>query len=172
MSVYPVEAKAIVLLLTADPHLAPPVLAAFEKILGPIEIQSAWHPFESHYYDEELGSNPKRCLVGFKNIFEPWRLPELKKLARKLEKKLQRKINIDPGTVDLFKVVLVSGKGGGQKVVLTKDCHAYTLLRYEKEKWIPFEWTYPDFKSPIYHADLLKIRKSLKSSFHEKRPAH
>lgn len=162
MSVYPTESKAVVFLLTADETLVPSVIAAFEKMLGPVEMQGNWHPFESHYYDNELGSNPKRCLIGFKNIFEPHRLPKLKNLSRKLEKKMKRKINIDPGIVDLFKVVLVSGKGGGQKVALTKNCYAYTLLRYEKEKWLPFDWTYPDFKAPFYHADLLTIRKSLK----------
>lgn len=159
-SIYPTESKAIVLLLTAQPELATKVIREFSKKLGPIEIQSPWHPFHSHYYNEEVGENPQRCLIGFQNIFRPEQLPELKNLARKLEGKT-RAINIDPGYVDLFKVVLVSGKGGGMKVALANNAHAYTLLRYEHNQWHPFPWTYPDFKEATYHEELFKLRRSL-----------
>lgn len=171
VSIYPSESKAVVFLLTSRENLAEKVILPFEKILGPVEHRSLWYPFEqSRYYEKELGPNLKRCVVGFKNIFEPERLVELKKLSQELEQKYSvlgtqysvRAINIDPGYVDFFKVVLASGKSGGQKVALSKDVFAYTLLRFEKGKWIPFEWTYPDFKAQIYHKDLLKIRESLK----------
>lgn len=176
-SIYPPEAKAILFLLTNQIELAQKVIAHFEPILGPLEIQSDWRPFnQSDYYEKELGKNLKRCLVSFKNIFEPHRLAELKQRTTKLEypspyplpqgererERGRRTINVDPGYVDLFKVVLASGKAGGQKVALSKEVHAYTLLRYEKGKWIPFEWTYPDFKESTYHKELLEIRKILK----------
>lgn len=166
-SIYPPEAKAILFLLTAHEELAKEVIAAFEPTLGPVELQSPWHPFHhSAYYEKEMGPNLKRCLIGFKNIFEPHRLPELKQAASDLELRTSnlelRTINIDPGYVDLFKVVLASGKAGGQKVALSKETYAYPLLRYEKGKWHPFEWTYPDFKEAAYHQDLLKIRMSLR----------
>jgi len=164
-SIYPPEAKAILFLLTNQPELVQKVIAHFEPVLGKVEIQSDWYPFDqSNYYEKEFGKNLKRCVVGFKNIFEPHRLAELKEMAVELEQPSPRKINIDPGTVDLFKVTLASTKAGGQKVALSKEIYAYTLLRYEKGKWIPFEWTYPDFKETIYHGDLLKIRESLKMS--------
>lgn len=176
-SIYPPEAKVVLFLLTNQEALAQKVITHFEPILGPIELQSAWYPFnQSDYYEKELGKNLRRCLVSFKNIFEPHRLAELKQLAVELEHLYpsplpsptrgegegKRSINVDPGYVDLFKVVLASGKAGGQKVALAKDVHAYTLLRYEKGGWHPFEWTYPDFKEPTYHKDLLEIRKNLK----------
>lgn len=166
-SIYPSEAKAILFLLTSQEKLAEKVIPSLQKILGPIEHKSDWHLFEhSHYYEKELGPNLKRCLISFKKIFEPSKLAALKKkttlLEKNLSKKDNRKINIDPGYVDLFKVVLASGKAGGQKVALSKDVFAYTLLRFERGVWHPFDWTYPDFKESIYHEDLLKIRESLK----------
>ena len=166
-SIYPSESKAVLFLLTNQEALAQKVIAHFEPTLGPVEIQGPWHDFHhSPYYEKEFGKNLKRCVVGFKNIFEPHRLAELKHQTSQLEKKLSqtedRAINIDPGYVDLFKVVLASGKAGGQKVALAKDVHAYTLLRYEKGKWQPFDWTYPDFKEATYHDELLKIRQILK----------
>ncbi len=166
-SIYPPQAKAIVFFLTNQEKLLPEVLPYFEPILGAVEIQSAWYPFtQSRYYEKEFGSNLKRCLVSFKNIFEPHRLVELKQLAIEIERRTthdaRRTTNIDPGYLDLFKMVLASGKAGGQKVALSHDVYAYTLLRYEKGKWEPFEWTYPDFKEPTYHPDLLKIRRQLK----------
>lgn len=174
--IYPPESKGVLLLLTAKEGLAEKVLPRFEKILGPAVFRSAWHPFEqTRYYEKELGSGLKRCLIGFQKIFRPENLPRLKKLSREIERELGdglsppglamtpgRTINIDPGYVDLFKFVLASGKAGGQKVALTKDVYAYTLLRFEKGKWIPFEWTYPDFKKEeTYHPTLLEIRQSL-----------
>lgn len=166
------QAKAILFLLTQNTALADETILHFEKILGPMEIRGPWHLFENNYYEEEMGLDLKRCVVGFKNLFEPWRLSELKEMTRQCESRFtihdSRTINIDPGYVDLFKVVLASGKGGGQKICVAENVHAHTLLRYEKGKWISFEWSFPDFKSEIYHADLLKIRKSLKESFREK----
>lgn len=167
-SIYPHEAKAIIFVLTNQEKLLQDILPGFEKLAGPKEIQSHWYPFEqSHYYEKELGKNLKRCLISFQNIFKPHRLAELKQLARQLELRHSdtptlRTINIDPGYVDLFKVVLASGKAGGQKLALSEDVYAYTLLRYEKGKWLPFEWTYPDLKEPTYHGDLIKIRNALK----------
>ncbi|MDP2599643.1 MAG: DUF4416 family protein [Deltaproteobacteria bacterium] len=174
------KAKAVLFLLTQNPALADGVIAHFEKTLGPVALRGDWHLFEKTYYEEELGPDLKRCVVGFKNPFQPWHLAELKRECIKIESGLPRplrglamttgrKINIDPGYVDLFKVVLASGKGGGQKICIAENIHAHTLLRYEKGGWIPFEWTFPDFKADTYHGDLLKIRRSLKESVHEKR---
>lgn len=153
--------------MTANERLALPILEAFAKQCGPVEVQSPWHPFtHSSYYEKEMGKSLQRCLIAFQNIFEPHRLPELKKLATELENQTsaQRCINVDPGYVDLFKVVLASRKSGGQKIALTSEVFAYTLLRYEKGTWHPFRWTYPDFKEETYYQDLLKIRERLKLS--------
>ncbi|MBI4125779.1 MAG: DUF4416 family protein [Deltaproteobacteria bacterium] len=161
-SIYPAESKAILFLLTAEEKSAPPALEAFSEILGPVELQGPWHPFtHSHYYEQEMGKNLKRRLIGFKNIFQPHRLVELKDLAKKCEGE-KRKINVDPGYVDLFKVVLASGKGGGMKTALTAETFAYPILRFEKGLWHPFAWTFPDFKEAAYHNDLLKIREGLR----------
>lgn len=175
LSIYPKEAKAILFLLTGpgqnqtadEDARVEKVLPPFVDRLGPVEFQSTWHPFpKSHYYEKEMGPNLKRCFVAFKNIFEPHQLAELKNFSTQAEKKFaegsQRAINIDPGYVDLFKVVLASGKSGGQKVALSEEVFAHTVLRFEKGKWIPFEWTYPDFREATYHEDLLKLREGLK----------
>lgn len=171
-SIYPTEAKAILFLLTNRRDRSEEIIAQFTPILGPVEIQTGWHPFpKGHYYEKEMGPDLERCLVGFKNMFEPWRLAELKTLCHKLEHQhirtsthpYGRIINIDPGYVDLFKVVLASGKGGGQKVAIARDIFAHPLLRYEKGGWIPFEWTFPDLKAPTYHKELLRLRASLRA---------
>lgn len=183
-SIYPAEAKAILFLLTAHQELAEPIIEKFSTLLGPVEHQSPWHPFtHSSYYEKELGPNLKRCLISFKNLFEPHRLAELKRLATEQEKlmthdpstKLRagscRMTNIDPGYLDLFKVVLASAKAGGMKTALTAETFAYPILRFAKGGWHPFEWTFPDFKEETYHRDLLKIRESLKHRLSSTRPA-
>lgn len=166
------KSKAIFFLLTSDEKKADAALQHFESLLGPSEFKSAWHPYpQGHYYEKEMGPNLKRCFVSFKNIFAPHRLAELKQLAIQFESQTstlqdsytpRRQINIDPGTIDLFKVVLASGKAGGQKVALAPGIYAHTLLRFEKGAWLDFPWTFPDFKAPTYHQDFLKIRERLR----------
>ena len=176
--IHPSQCKTIVLLLTNNFPLAEKVIKQLEKKLGPLELQSPWFHFDhTNYYEDELGVGLKRCLLGFKKICEPHRLRELKKFTKRLEKKFGRRpltppsstrgedlrgINIDPGYVDLFKVVLASGKSGGQKVALSKDVYAHPLLRFGHNQWDPFVWTFPDFQSKQYHKYFLNLRQSLR----------
>lgn len=167
-SIYPTAAKAILFLLTNQEGLLKKILPDFEALLGPVAIKSRWFDFpQGHYYEEEMGKNLRRSFISFKKIFEPYRLAEFKKFSVAIEQSLvqnnRRTINIDPGYVDLFKMVLASNKGGGQKVAVAQDIYAHTLLRYEKNEWRDFPWTFPDFKSKQYHEDLSKVRTELKN---------
>ncbi len=162
----PSTCKPVIFFITNAREQLQEVLPAFEEKLGPVLLQSAWFPFHySRYYEEEMGPKLERCFVGFKNNFPPEKLPELKYLSIALEKKTERDnhrtINIDPGYIDLYKLVLATGKGGGKKVALTGDVFAHTFLCFEKKKWVSFEGTFPDFKETHYHEDLRKIRDSL-----------
>lgn len=166
-NIHRTEAKAILFLLTNQKLLAAEVIQQFEPVLGRVNLQSEWHAFpKGHYYEEEMGKNLERQLISFQNLWEPHQLTNLKQQTMLLEEKLslngKRTINIDAGYVDLHKIVLASIKGGGQKVALAPNIFAHPLLRFEKGEWITYPWTFPDFKSPQYHRDLLKIREGLK----------
>jgi len=159
--------KPILLLLTAEPPLAQKVTAAFTALLGPVDFEGPWNRFDqTDYYSEEMGKNLSRCLISFENLFEPAQLGELKKRATQLERELSingnRRINIDPGYLDLFKWVLATAKPGGQKIAVAADIYADPVLRYEKGGWHSFNWTFPDIKAGTYDKELTELRKRLK----------
>ena len=91
---------------------------------------------------------------------------ELKKLADALEQEFcidgKRQINIDPGYLDLFKVVLATHREGGQRIAVAPDIYADPLLRFDNGKWNAFSWTFPDFKSGTYDAELTDLRNRFK----------
>ena len=74
----------------------------------------------------------------------------------------ERPLNLFPGYVDYFKVVLASGKYGGHKIAVSSGCWADFIMTYSKGKWNPTPWCFPDFTSGIYDDDLKEIRRLFK----------
>ncbi len=73
-----------------------------------------------------------------------------------------RKINIDVGYLDMFKVVLASFKGRSNKIYMSEGVWADMILYFEGGDYKSFKWGFPDFKSGIYDNDLKEIRTAYK----------
>ncbi len=130
-----------------------------KNIFGDIEDISGSVDFSkySRYYDKEMGAGLKRFFVFFKNLFPADMIAGFKLKSNALEKKLfrfngdsGRKVNIDPGYIDLSKMVVASTKDATYRVYLHSGIYAQPMLRYYKESFIPFEWTYPDYKDTFF----------------------
>ncbi len=80
----------------------------------------------------------------------------------------RRKVNIDPGYMDLFKLVLASAKFQGQKICLGKGVYADPTLYYDKG-WKSYDWSFPDFKSGRYDEFLAGVRRSYKNKMRNMR---
>jgi hypothetical protein len=74
----------------------------------------------------------------------------------------RRRVNLDPGIMDYDKFVLASAKYNGQKVYLDRGIWADLTLHYEKGRFDPYPWSFPDFKSRIYDGAFMEIRQLYK----------
>ncbi|MEN3046405.1 MAG: DUF4416 family protein [Candidatus Hydrothermales bacterium] len=138
------------------------------KKIGEIDYESPIFDFNfTSYYEKEMGKDIKRIFYSFKDLIDPAKIVEIKYISFGIEKKImdsegKRKVNIDPGYMDFFKVVLVSFKPGGYKIYLDKGVYADITLWYEKGKFKPLLTSFPDFKNNIYEKTFLKIREIYK----------
>jgi len=143
------------------------VISALEEAFGSADYVSQEFPFSStDYYRQEMGTGLLRFFVSFSPLQDPASLPYWKKEAACLEKKWAqgglRRVNLDPGYMDTFKVVLASFKEGGQKIYLGQGVWGDMTLQYRKGEWLSFPWTFPDFAAGTYHSVLDHIRQKLK----------
>ena len=150
--------------------------AALETALDQLTIEwsgvdyrsSAFAFNQTDYYQSEMGTDLQRIIISFSGLALPDCLVTFKKLTDNIEQALSinfhRSVNIDPGYLDLFKVVLASHKARGNKLYLSDGVWADPTLYYEKGEFQTFPWTFPDFKDRRYDTVLLKIRKLYKEA--------
>lgn len=133
------------------------------KHFGEIDFESPILPFvHTNYYEEEFGKDLKRKFVSFNKLIDPCDLPKIKIMTNKTEKKLsrgvKRTINIDPGYLDLSKLILASTKNYKHRIYLNSGIYAEVTLFYEKKSFRPWVWTYPDYQTTEYIAIFNQIR--------------
>lgn len=135
-----------------------------ERRFGKIDSESQSLPFiHTAYYEKEFGKNLKRKFTSFQKLILPHDLPEIKIISNKIEKKMakgiSRIINIDPGYLDLSKLILASTKDYKHRIYLTKGIYAEVTLFYRDKTFHPWEWTYPDYKTGEYIEIFNRIRQ-------------
>ena len=70
-----------------------------------------------------------------------------------------RLINIDPGYVDLAKLVLATTKDYAHRIFLRKGIFAEITLTFRGSSFSVNDWTYPDYRSKEYIDIFNQIRK-------------
>jgi hypothetical protein len=69
-----------------------------------------------------------------------------------------RRVNIDPGYIDAFKVALASTKDAGQRLYLHSGIYAEATLMYFDGAFHGLAYTYPDYLWPATLAFLTSLR--------------
>lgn len=130
------------------------------------EIDYECEPFEfhfTHYYDEEMGLPIFRTFLSFQALIQPEKLVDIKLATNVLEGKFscsgRRRVNLDPGYIQLGKFVLATTKDQMHRLYLGKGIYAEITLYYQQKGWQPWLWTYPDYASETYRTILFDIRK-------------
>lgn len=135
-----------------------------ERRFGKIDFESPALPFiHTAYYEKEFGKNLKRKFIAFQKLILPHNLHKIKIITNKIEKKMakgiSRVINIDPGYLDLSKLILASTKDYKHRIYLTKGIYAEVTFFYQDKTFRPWEWTYPDYKTSEYIEIFNRIRQ-------------
>ncbi len=169
--------KLFVAVLYARESFLPRVRAALEERFGHIDYTSPRFDFPAaEYYAEEMGAPLFRLFYSFSRLIDPSHLREIKHATNELERRFAREgkrtVNLDPGYVDFGKVVLASMKGHNQKIYLGDGVWADMNLLYEKGKFMPLEWTFPDFREHRYDHALLHMRARYKADLRTWRNRH
>jgi hypothetical protein len=144
-------AKLICGIIVSSSKIEEKAIRSLKEEFGDIEIKSKAIPFNfTDYYEKEMGENLKREWVSFKkNIEEGW-LKDIKLITIEIEKKLsiedKRQVNIDPGYVNLSRLVLATTKDYSHRIWLGDGIFAEVTLIYKNHHFHPLEWTYPDYR--------------------------
>ena len=133
------------------------------KKFGPLDFQSQIIDFDyTDYYEKEFGTGLKRQFISFKKLIDPVNLPRIKILTISLEKKLscnkRRKINLDPGYLDMAKLVLATTKDYAHRIYLSQGIFAEITLSFQGKSFQHWKWTYPDYQTLQYKEIFNQIR--------------
>lgn len=163
----PRPVKLFVGLLVTEQKLLSSAGADLTSLFGPAELESESLPWTvTDYYGEEMGPALWRKFVAFARLIAPEALPEIKLKTQGLEEKYTvvqgdkrgRCVNIDPGYLDVGKVVLASTKYAAHRIYLRSGIYAEVTLIYQSGLFRPFAYTYPDYLWPETVAFFAELR--------------
>jgi len=171
---------------SADPSAFDWVGKRAETKWGPLALESETFPFETFtdYYAKSMGVVLPKRLWAFENLISPDMLPKIKCVTNDWEAEfkalcsdrldsnrldsnhlgdcpVERPLNIDPGYIDLGKLILASTKDHAHRIYLSEGIFAETTLMYTQKQWKPLPWTYPDYQSTDYQRFLTQCRNFL-----------
>ncbi|MDR2437743.1 MAG: DUF4416 family protein [Planctomycetaceae bacterium] len=150
-----------------------------EDYFGTIILESEAFPFETFtdYYASTMGQKLPKRLWAFQNLIDPAELPKIKCQTNEWESEfqtalkhqtIQRPLNLDPGYLDLGKLILASTKDHAHRIYLSDGIFAETTLLFVQKKWKALPWSYPDYQSEGYQTFLSHCRDYLKSKRNNK----
>jgi hypothetical protein len=166
----PKPAKLIIGILAADRNCLHAAVEAVIDKFGKTDLTSnAWPFAETDYYREQTGARILRQFVCFEKLIHPGKLAKIKLKTNKLERKLAkaiaiplpRPVNLDPGIIEPAKLVLATTKNYSHRIYIGRRMYAEVTLVFDKGRWQPFEYTYPDYRTPHYHDFFNKVRTRL-----------
>lgn len=159
----PPPVKLIVAVLYSSHDMLEIATAAMSRLFGEIDYTSESFDFEAtDYYAAEMGQPLYRIFLGFEKLIDPGTLATVKLATNQLEGQFaaegNRRVNLDPGYLDTDKFVLASAKANAQKIYLAHGIWADPTLRYEKGQYLPYPWSFPDFRSGRYQHAFMRLR--------------
>jgi hypothetical protein len=163
----PDQVKLFIGLLTRFVHLGTSVKDRLVECFGPIDLESAAIPFGyTDYYANEMGDGLFKVLFSFQNLVGPDELSRHKCLTDKIEAEFKsreisvpRPVNLDPGYLELSKLVLASTKNFYHRIYLKDGIYAEITLYYQDKKFRALPWTFPDYQSEAYQTFFQQVRQ-------------
>jgi hypothetical protein len=159
----PKPAKLIVGLFLNDKVIIKKVTESLAAYCGQPDAVSPWLSFyHTDYYTPEMGQPLFRRLFAFADLIEQDTLSDIKLFTNKLEQDFMsggnRLVNIDPGYLLAERFVLATGKNYTHRIYLRDGIYADLTLIYNKGRFHPLDWTYPDYAEEGVLAFLGSVR--------------
>jgi hypothetical protein len=153
--------------LIGRPERLAEVVRQLPRIFGTVDFLSDRLRFDfTAYYAAEMGEGLERQFVAFRRPIRPEQLVDIKLRTNRLEQRSfsargKRQVNIDPGYLTLSKLVLATTKDHQHRVYLGRGIYAEVTLRFRAGTFAPWDWTYPDYRTPAYIAIFNQLRARL-----------
>ena len=156
-------AKLVISILLNDLTLLAEVSAALSSTFGPVDITSGWFDFNyTDYYRDEMGSPLRRRMFAFRQLVAQEDLSAIKLHTNALEAVYtlsgRRRVNIDPGYLLYERFVLATGKNYTHRIYIGQGIYADLTLIFQKGRYRPLPWTYPDYASHEIGDFLMHVR--------------
>src|SRR5262249_49613499 len=118
------------------------------------------------YYERDMGAGLLKRLLAFDKLVPSDCLAEVKNRTISLEGEIaerhlfpeKRPINLDPGLLQLGKFLLATTKDQAHRIYLRDRIYAEVTLRFQDGSFVPWPWTYADYREPAYHEFLMRAR--------------
>ena len=141
---------------------------ALSERFGAVDFISESLPFTyTDYYREEMGEAIIRKFISFKPLLDPSNLAAIKRQTNDIEELFaaegKRRVNIDPGLLNLSRLILASTKDNAHRIPLSEGIFGEITLLYKQKLFTSLPWTYPDYQTCAYHEIFLKIRNIFKA---------
>jgi hypothetical protein len=154
--------------LTARPELLPEIESELVRAFGEIALKSPAYAFDSSdYYREEMGEGLRRCWYCFDALWRAEELPQARATTGRIESTFsvgaKREVNLDPGYLDLGKLVLASWKEAPDKIYMGDGVWAHTCLRFGDGRFRAPDHSFPDFRDGRFDDFMLEARALYKS---------
>jgi hypothetical protein len=128
-----------------------PAAEAIEAKFGGMDFVSEVWPFEqTDYYKDETGEHILRQFVSMERLIDPGKLAKIKHQTNRLERR------IEPS-----KLILATTKNYSHRIYIGKKMYAEVTLIFDKGRWRPFDYTYPDYRQQCYFDFFDKVRTRL-----------
>ncbi len=176
----PAPVKLICGMIASDASLFGEVAGTLTAAWGELDGESEAMAFDfTHYYDHEMGSPLYRKFLSFRRLVSRELLIEAKLATNDIERIFaarvggtpRRPVNLDPGYVDLSKLVLASMKDFSHRIYLGRGVFGEVTLMW-RDGWKPLAWTFPDYGSGRYYDFLTAARGRLKEQLKEVSKRH
>ncbi len=137
---------------------------------GEIAVESPRFRFnETAYYEPSMGPDLQKVFWAFAEPVDPGQLVEWKLATNHWEREYaecgshgeSRPLNLDPGYIDLGKLVLASTKDFTHRIYLSRGIYAEVTLYYKHHRWQHHEWTFADYRRDDYQAYFSACRQYL-----------
>ncbi len=160
----PPQAKLFVAIMSGSPAYCEKVEEHLERKWGAIDHRSEIYCFSEYtnHYEREMGNPIWKYFITFRRLRPVPDLVQLKLFTEELEQMfltrpvatgvprnqaLSRTVNLDPGYLTAWHLVLATVKNYAHRVHLQNGIYSELTLLFRRSKTEPLPWTYPDYKA-------------------------